>query len=236
MASVSRIARATEIVPGRDTARFAWLLAALLAALALPPLLDGVRHGLPTVRLGLAVVLVASIALLGRRRLRFWVGLALVAPTLALDWASLLFDSWWVSLLASGGTVAFLGLVITTIVEAVLRAERVTSDTILGGICVYLLLGLLWVSAFTLAENLQPGSLLVYGAALGDPLPEAFRFTEILYFSFVTLTTLGYGDIAPATSAARALATGEAIVGQLYVTIFVARLVGLHLAHTRQSD
>lgn len=234
MGRVSSASRTTEIVAGRDTVRFAWLLATLVAALALPPLFHGVGLGIPSVRLGLAVVLAASLGLLGRHRRTFWIGLGLVLPTLALDWASLLLASWWISLVASCGTIAFLGLVVATIVDALLRAERVTADTILGGICVYLLLGLLWVSAYTLTENLHPGSLLLNGAALTDTLPEPFRFTQVLYFSFVTLTTLGYGDIIPATPTARALASAEAIVGQLYVAIFVARLVGLHLAHARE--
>ena len=226
--------RATLILAGRDTARFAWLLAALIAALALPPLLYGAELEIPSVRLGLAMVLVASLALLGRRRRNFWIGLALVVPTLILDWVSLLLGSWALSLVASFGAISFLGLVIVSIVRALLRAERVTSDTILGGICVYLLLGLLWVSAYTLAENLQPGSLLLNGAEITAPAVEAFRSIQVLYFSFVTLTTLGYGDIIPATPAARALASAEAIVGQLYVAIFVARLVGLHLAHAHE--
>jgi len=223
---------------GPDTARFSWLLAALIVALALPPVLHSFGVEVASLRLGLVAVLVASIFVVSRRRSSLWLGIALAIPAIAMDWASLAVGSRELAMASSVVAILFLGLVIVATGESLMRTERVTTDTILGGICVYLLLGLLWVSAFTLLEIAQPGSLLVNGMALdqgGAEAHEAFRFTEILYFSFVTLTTVGYGDITPATSGARALASGEAIVGQLYVTIFVARLVGLHLAHSRQS-
>jgi hypothetical protein len=222
-----------EIGAGNDTARFAWLLAALVAALALPPLLPAVGFGIAGLRIGFAAVLVASVGLLSRNRRSLWLGLGLAVPALLLDWGGVAFYSRGLDMAASAVSIALFALVIWTILEVLIRAERVTTDTILGGVCVYLLLGSLWVTAFTLVENFQPGSFLLNGAPFVAERTEPFRYPEILYFSFVTLTTLGYGDINPVTPVARALATGEAIVGQLYVAIFVARLVGLHLAQAR---
>ena len=228
--------RSTEIGAGRDTARFAWLLAALVVALALPAFLHQARLGVGSLRIGLAAVLVASLAPIARERRMLWLGLALVAPALLLDWASLFFHSHALAVGSAMAAMGFLGVVVFTIAGNLLTTDRVTTDTILGGICVYLLIGLLWVSAFTLLEILQPGSIQLDGAPLREIPSEPFRYTEILYFSFVTLTTLGYGDMAPVTPAARAVAGAEALVGQLYVAIFVARLVGLHLVETRRES
>ena len=73
-------------------------------------------------------------------------------------------------------------------------------------------------------DSLVPGSLR-HGQ------DQAFTAAEMVYYSFVTLTTLGYGDIVPVSPSARALATLEALTGQLYLTVLVARLVGLHITH-----
>ncbi|MEM7409455.1 MAG: ion channel [Myxococcota bacterium] len=220
---------------GRDTARYSWLLVAVLLALFLPPLLRATELHVPTLRIGLSVVLVAALFTISRRRAVLVAGLLLGVPALVFDWASWITASRGFAMLSSLAASGFLALVTATLGARLLATDRVTSDTILGGACLYLLLGILWVTLYSFAEIAQPGSLWIEGAPLTDgSVPgETFRHPEILYFSFVTLTTLGYGDIVPRSDAMRALAAGEAIVGQLYITIFIARLVGLHLAHGR---
>jgi hypothetical protein len=114
----------------------------------------------------------------------------------------------------------------------------VTPDTIVGGLAVYLLIGLTWSIAYQLLEFSAPGSLVV---ASGDPnLWGAWerapgKYPRLLFFSFVTLTTLGYGDIVPASPAAAALSAAEAVIGPVYLTVLIARLVGLEIAQTRSS-
>ena len=133
-------------------------------------------------------------------------------------------------------TGVFLGFTLALILSAILAEERVSLDTILGGICIYLLLGVMWVSLYSALEYMKPGSFLLQGVPLSDladATAEIHRFPELLYFSFVTLTTLGFGDIVPANPVARALTIGEAITGQVYLGVFVASLVGLHLAERR---
>jgi hypothetical protein len=90
----------------------------------------------------------------------------------------------------------------------------------LGGIAAYPLLGVAWAEAFALLEALRPGS---FSGAVG--LAEGGR--GWFYFSFVTLTTVGYGDILPVHPAARSLAMLEAVTGPLYNAILLARLVPL---------
>ncbi len=111
------------------------------------------------------------------------------------------------------------------IIAHVLGHEEVVSDTLFGAACVYLLLGLIWMVAYTLLERVHPGSFDFDSVDAASGVPGIFDF---LYYSFVTLTTLGYGDVTPLTPRARSLAILEAIVGVLFVAVLIARLVGLY--------
>ena len=121
-----------------------------------------------------------------------------------------------------GSSVAFFGIVIWLLVMRALAPGRITGARIVAAICAYLLLGLLWAEAYQ-----------ALGAVYGPVLNTAGETTynEYVYFSFVTLTTLGYGDILPVHEGARALAYLEAVTGVLYLATLVARLVALHIAH-----
>jgi voltage-gated potassium channel len=146
-------------------------------------------------------------------------GLALVGMI-----AATLGDRWWgtLSIVGDLGNAALLAVLCVLILSDVLRHSRVSVDTILGSLCVYLLIGL--IAAFLYL-------------AIDTANTDAFRGVEdrdnnaadLLYFSVTTLVTLGYGDITPRTQLACALATVEALAGQLYLVVLVAHLVGLRL-------
>jgi hypothetical protein len=124
----------------------------------------------------------------------------------------------------------FFSLTAVVILARVMKDRKVTTDTILGSMCGYLLLGIVWTMLFALVELLEPGSFLSGGRPLVDmqgDLAKQHVFANFIYYSFVTLTTLGYGDITPASPPARALSSLEAVTGQLYIAVLIARLVGL---------
>ncbi len=121
----------------------------------------------------------------------------------------------------------FLLLVLVSVLGDVLRARRVTADTVMGAACVYILMGVAWGYLFDIVEWLEPGSFVLSADALAD---SAVRSAQLTYFSFITLTTVGYGDITPLTPAARVFSMVEGLIGQLYIAILIARLVGLHTA------
>jgi hypothetical protein len=106
----------------------------------------------------------------------------------------------------------------------------VTIETICAALAVYLFLGLIWVFAYNLLEVVEPGSFS-FGAGGDDESP----FSRFIGFSFVTLTTLGYGNISPMNPRADALSYTEAIIGQIYLTVLVARLVAMELLHTQRK-
>ena len=127
-----------------------------------------------------------------------------------------------------GAELVSLLLLLLVVLGQTFRAGPVTGHRIQGGIAGYLLLGLVWAQAYSLVEILHPGSFS--GAINAGAGHRSFA-----YFSFVTLTTVGYGDILPVHPAARSLAMLEAVTGPLYVAILLARLVSLAMAPHTQS-
>lgn len=112
----------------------------------------------------------------------------------------------------------FISLTIMFLMTNMFRAKKVTPDMIVGGISIYLLVGIMWSLIYILLTTFNEGAVQFTGEA------------SMMYFSFTTLTTLGYGDIVPQSELARVLTGLEAVFGQIYLAVFVARLVGLHIA------
>jgi len=125
---------------------------------------------------------------------------------------------------------ALTGLLI--IRRIVLRTDRITGDTINGAICVYLLLGLGWSHAYALLEAIEPGSFTVSRELVAAG---GHAFEGFIGYSFVTLTTLGYGNVVPLTPRGESLAIAEAITGQLYLAVLLARLVAMEIAVRRNE-
>ena len=111
-----------------------------------------------------------------------------------------------------------------------LKSREVTSEILFASVCVYLLIGLTWAALYIFIDYVYPGSFIDTTARVAIDAP---RF---LFFSYITLTTTGYGTLLPVSDPARSLALLEAIIGQLYLAILVARLVGLHLSKPKATD
>ena len=119
---------------------------------------------------------------------------------------------------------AFVATLTVATLAHIFRERDVSGDVIAGAIVVYLLLAVMWSQIYFVLETLRPGSF-----ALAHETGPA-TLALLRYFSIVTITTVGYGDIVPVSAAARAFANLEAIVGQLYLVIQVAWLVGMHVS------
>jgi hypothetical protein len=191
-------------------------------------------------RISFTLLLAASVFAVSESRGVLFVGLAIGIPAIAVGWAADLADVRYLHTTNLLISTLMLGFTSGVIVRAVLSRRHVDADTVLGGICVYLLLAMIFMLLHGLAEHLSPGSYLAGGESIGDWEAKAGRdafIADLFYFSAVTMTTLGYGDIAPVTRVARFLSIAEAMIGQLYVAIFVARLVALQVSHAqRVSD
>jgi Ion channel len=134
--------------------------------------------------------------------------------------------------------ILFLAYVLGIVVRSVFRAKIVTSDILCGAVSVYLLVGVLAGLLFVLIEYFAPGSFRVSNWTT-DPVSQQASFIEdpgwLMYFSFVTLTTVGYGDVLPASSVARSASVLVAVIGQVLLMVQIARLVGMHVAQGAES-
>jgi hypothetical protein len=187
----------------------------------LPPLALTGMVGKVVTDVVLSAVLVAGAVAVTRRRWAL-VAVAVVAiGALGVRWAAWLLSENELEELRGIAVLATLVPLCAVILKLVLRQGRVTRHRIQGAIAVYVLLGLTWSQAYSLVALWRPGAFV---GADGPDAPAPW-----VYFSFVTLTTLGYGDITPVHPVARSLAILEALTGQMYPAILLARLVSLEL-------
>ena len=119
----------------------------------------------------------------------------------------------------------FVLVAIVALVRKILSREVITSDTIKGGVSVYFLIGLLWTFLYMIALRINPNTF----SHITDEMADCF------YYSFATLTTLGPGDISPTSVYTKFLAILEAFVGQVYLAMFIAILIGRHLGQRIQG-
>lgn len=187
-----------------------------------------------------AIIIAVTIYAVGGKRHLTIAALLLGVPVVVARAVSLSIPRAEAEIITLTLTVVFLAYVIWIIMSAVVRPGEVTVDKIYGAICVYLLLGMLWAHLYGILEIAEPGSFSfpdqttpVSRVEQGD-----YRALEhdLGYYSYVTLTTLGYGDITPVTHRARQLSWLEALFGQLYIAITIARLVASQIAHSKQGD
>ena len=126
---------------------------------------------------------------------------------------------------------AFTILVTVSIFGDVLRSKRVTMDTVFGACSVYLLMAVSWANVYLLMETVSPESFQLALSSGEDVVNNVGAAgSQLYYFSLITLTTVGYGDILPLTAPARSLAALEGVVGQLYIAVIIARLVALEVS------
>jgi hypothetical protein len=133
----------------------------------------------------------------------------------------------------------FLLYTTVTVLLRVFAEETVTTDTLSAALCVYLLMGYLWGSLYGLLFLLTPGGFQLpvgWTPAREQGIATDVPMNLMTYFSFTTLTTLGYGDVLPISGSARAAVILEAVLGHFYLAVLVARLVGLHIAGTRRQS
>jgi hypothetical protein len=206
--------------------RTTYLLVALLALLLAYPFLDdSLPHRLIGGFLNIAILVAAAYAASGSRG-TFLVAVLLAAPSFGLQVAHSLTNGTVVGELLFLTYAVFYGFTISHVLRYVLMPGEVTADKIYGAVAGYILTGLLWTSLYLFIDQLHPGSFSYNGLKNDATTPLAFP--DLLYFSFVTLTTTGYGDVVPVTGHARSLAILEQLAGTFYIAILIARLTGLY--------
>ena len=202
----------------------AYFLGLLILNILVSPFVDQFQGGLLVQTALMTLVFLFALLVVGGR-LRTLLGAVLVAPALAGEWLSYWRPDLTSSVVIRGGGLLFIGFVVLEFLRFILRAPRVDFEVLCAGIATYLMLGLLWCFAYILVDRLAPNSFVF---TVGPVSTHSMNDFNALYFSFTTLSTIGYGDIIPVSGVARMLAMVEAVFGMFYVTLLIARLVSLY--------
>ena len=208
--------------------RFLFVFVSLLSFLILSPVLKGFIGLSSLLDIFLTVVFISSIYAVSQKKHHLIIAALLVFPLLLSTWIRYFVESPALSIIGTFSGILFFGFMVITILSFVLQQTKVTLNVIYAAVVVYLSLAMMWAMIFILIEILQPGSITA-----GQTGEGTFHF---FYFSFVTITTLGYGDITPTSEIARSLALLEAVIGQIYLVVLVARLMGIHIAQSMKED
>ena len=218
--------------------RFGILLAALLGMLLYEPLIELIAPQLPPVaiRITFGIIFgwltISAVYAVSTRRQTPRVALMLGMLVFLAEIADVTLVRTDTHILANTLGILFLSHIVIVMLKFILQQTRISTDTVFAALCVYLLAGIIWAIVYSLLGQVQPGAFSYEHAEVHQVRFGSERTSLAIYFSFVTMTTLGYGDIAPVSTAARSLATLQAIFGQFYLTVLVAWLVGLHIAHS----
>ena len=202
--------------------RFLLLLVAIVVYLLLYPLMQDM-HTLLRVALTILIPIAGVYAVSSSSR-NLVIASILALPVVA-DYATP--QSPWPPLITYGALAALYGFILVTVLREVVSSKRVTLDTLYGAAAAYLLIGLTWAAFYTYLERARPGSFTVPPTSDVDAAGRVWF--DMVHFSYVSLTTVGYGDITPATYFARSLSFLEAATGVLFLAFLVARLVAAHL-------
>jgi voltage-gated potassium channel len=163
-------------------------------------------------------------------------------PSLILTWLDLFFPHEFIVVAFAFFTILFIAICTASILYDVVWKARVTSETLRGVVCAYFLVAFMFSYLYFLIEYITPGSFIINGKII-PIFPHNYYLSEMLYFSFITLLTIGYGDIVAVKDLAQTACVLQGIIGQFYIAILVSRLVAIysfnsdkHILETLERD
>ncbi len=211
---------------------FSYLLVALLIFLVAVPLADDFVLGSPPVAkafLFSAILIIGVVSLKGAGS-AFLVGVIFVVSGVVFSILAAQLHSAFFQFGSLFALIGFLLVAIAHTMKQVALGSEISVNRLVGAVCVYLLLGVIWGVAYSVLELAVPGSFAGF-----DAWKDRGWDSEWLYFSFVTMTTLGYGDLLPISATARTLAYLQAVFGQFYIAVLVAGLVSAYISHRQRA-
>ncbi|MFO0948826.1 MAG: ion channel [Planctomycetota bacterium] len=231
MMSVPQFRRTyAHLLRGNQTLLFVAILSLFIAY----PFVGGMLKDYGLVDARFFILLLIAFCSVGLHRRHLLNMTLFAAAFLAIEWVALEGENTSVYLARQSlGAAVFLYAAIA-ICWRVAREERISFHTISGSLCVYLMIGAVFALLFSMIEEIHPGS---FEWPDTDKIEtQGQKFSMLLYFSYTTLTTIGYGDCAPVNPNARALAILEGLLGQIYLVVLVARIVGLHISQSIEEQ
>jgi hypothetical protein len=207
--------------------RFFILFVSLLALILVTPLVQGFVGIHMVWNIFLTGIFLSGVHAVSEKKRNVYIASLLALPMLVSVWSEYFVKNNYVLIVGTLCGVVFFAYMIVNILLFIYKQDKVSRDLISGAAVVYLLMAIMWTFIYRVVETVHPGSFTISATDIHERL----RFT---YFSLVTITTLGYGDIVPTTGLASSLATLEAVVGQLYLVTTVAWLVGVRVSQSRE--
>jgi voltage-gated potassium channel len=207
--------------------------------LLVSPFFEEEELAIGIIRILLSLALVAAVYAVSKRRRDLVIGGIIAAPSVIGRWLPDYNTSLPFFVAVTAATTLFLGFVTYMIVAEVARLRTVTFDTIFGAGCGYLLIGGIWAFIYSMINVVAHPGFVFNNVPSLPPAPdlvEQSRLIPLFYFSFITLTSTGFGDILPLSPVAKGFTVSEAVIGQFYVAILVARLVSLQLVSAPDDD
>jgi hypothetical protein len=212
----------TPLSPSKE--RFLILICLILGLIVIVPILKRFAALRIFLDIFITAIYISMVYTVSHKKRHIYIGALLAMVMLISLWLQYFQQNNLVFAIGRISGILFFIMVITNILTLIFKSEDVTIEVIYAAILVYLLMALMWSFVYVLLELINPAS---FNVALS--LEQGSQMWSI-YYSFVTITTLGYGDITPATELASSFSILEAVVGQLYLVVVVARLVGMHVA------
>lgn len=207
--------------------------------LLLIPWLEATSSGKILMGIGLTGLYLIGLMASRPSRILFRIGLTLAILAVILIWATEV-SSAPILLGASQITGAlFLLLTVVSLLRSVIQMHGGTVNALYGAATAYLILGLAWAILYRCLETIDPQAFLVPNRETIQLIPDASpvtSFSQVIYFSFVTMSTLGYGDMVPNIPAARTLTWMQSVLGQFYLAVLVARLVSVLPTQSNQDE
>ena len=204
--------------------RFFILLVLILFTIVLTPFLDQFIETRILMDLFLTTIFIFIIFAIRSKRHHVIVASILALPLIVSTWSFYFIDSRHIGLITRIFSALFFGYAVIIILQIIVRSAEITREIIFAAVVAYLLIALMWAFLYMILELVIPGSFSIPQSSIRQ---ETMRFE---YFSFITITTLGYGDITPLSDRASALALLEALIGKIYLVVLVAWLVGMHVS------
>ena len=204
--------------------RFLILLCLIMGLLILVPILNRFTPARIFLDLLLTAIVISMVYTIGDKKRYVIVGLFLAIVMLTSMWFQYLHQNNTVAAIGMVAGAFIIGMVLANMLRFMFKSKEVTREVIFAAILLYVLSALMWAFFYTFLELVDPAS---FNIDLSRPEGYLLVFQ---YYSFVTITTLGYGDVTPVTEVAKAFAVLEAVVGQLYLVVVVAWLVGMHVS------
>ncbi len=209
------------------------LLLSVAVMIFLQPLLSELHFAKWTFFTFTSIILIACVYAVRGSRKHLLIAISMMLPILVFFWLDIPTKHDWYNLVSNSSPILLFSYISYLIFRDLIQVKNIDADMIAGGISIYLMIGLIFAFIYIALFNYNHGNFVVSEMLEAQKL----KYDEniFVYFSYVTMTTLGYGDVTPVTTIARVVVQFQVLLAQLYLAIFIARLVSMYTA-SKMSD